>query len=179
MAPLLLRATRPHALVAAFIVNNNPETMESSRRRSSTASGWCFVQVRNAPRTLALMLRSIAAHNERGCVHSRGRCDASRSMRAHSVARPHPSRRAHAHSSWRHHLACALLRMSPNRVCHPISQCQTANLLRSRGASSAPGGGRSAWRATPPSPGASGYEPPRRPSGSANLVATVRNVVKF
>jgi hypothetical protein len=27
------------------------------------------------------------------------RCDASRSMRAHALVRPHPSRRAHAHSS--------------------------------------------------------------------------------
>jgi hypothetical protein len=39
MAPLRLRASEPHASVAVFIVNNNPETIESNLRCFSTAAG--------------------------------------------------------------------------------------------------------------------------------------------
>jgi hypothetical protein len=67
----------------------------------------------------ALMLRSIAARRVCKGFNSSQRCDASRSMRAHSVARLHPSRRAHARLRWRHDLACALLRMRTSMRLSP------------------------------------------------------------
>src|SRR5260370_8644842 len=44
------------------------------------------------------MLRSIAARHGADRYAAEARCDASRSMRAHPLARPHPSRRAYARS---------------------------------------------------------------------------------
>ena len=51
-------------------------------------------------------------------AHTRVRCAASRCMRAHQLARPYCSRCAHARSSRRYDLACALLiRMRTFPVC--------------------------------------------------------------
>jgi hypothetical protein len=69
----------------------------------------------------ALMLRSRAAHASSRNAPPCARYATSRSMRAYSVARPHPSRRAHACSRWPHHLPCALLRMRTTRSRHPYS----------------------------------------------------------
>ena len=70
------------------------------------------------------VLRAVAPHAEEhrsadaraGASPAQARCDASRSMRANRVARPHPSRRAHARSSLRNVSASALLRMDEHRV---------------------------------------------------------------
>jgi len=66
------------------------------------------------------------------------RGDASRSMRANALACPHPSRRAHARSRWRHDLAYALLGMRTDIACcipHRIRHSPP----RSRGAFLRPG----------------------------------------
>jgi len=58
--------------------------MDRGRRPILTAAGWCFGHWlgQNAPRTVALMLRSIAARASTDASTDSGRCDASRSMRA-------------------------------------------------------------------------------------------------
>ena len=65
------------------------------------------------------------------------RCDASRSMRANALACPHPSRRAYSNL-----LNVFFIRAPQDedkQACQSGSQCQTASLLRSRGAFFAPG----------------------------------------
>ena len=71
------------------------------------------------------MLRSHRSANERSSfLRTQLRCDASRSMRAHAVVRPHPSRRAHAYSNLRDAAARALLGMRtlprPTRSRHGL-----------------------------------------------------------
>jgi hypothetical protein len=81
--------TAQHVGVAPSIVNNNPETTERGRRSFPAAAGW-FSHVasfgRNAQGTAALMLRSIAARRSTSVSTDWLRCDASRSMRASTVA---------------------------------------------------------------------------------------------
>ena len=57
------------------------------------------------------------------------RCDASRSMRAHRVARPHPSRRAYARSTLRKRLRMRAPQDEDSIAFQPSSQCQTAHLV--------------------------------------------------
>src|SRR4029077_7375477 len=66
------------------------------------------------------------------------RCDASLSMRANALNCPHPSRRAHARSRWRHDLAYALLRMRTDIACCKPHRLQHSP-SRSRGAVLRPG----------------------------------------
>jgi hypothetical protein len=73
--------------------NNGPPPTTRAGVRRVTSFG------QNARRLVALMPRSIAARRERRRYLAEARCDASRSMSAQAVARPHLSRRAHARSS--------------------------------------------------------------------------------
>ena len=93
------------------------------------------------------VLRAVAPHAEEhrsadaraGASPAQARCDASRSMRANRVARPHPSRRAHARSSLRNVSASALLRMRTNIACCKVHH--TTSFSPSRGAFAAAGAG--------------------------------------
>ncbi len=58
-----------------------------------------FAKTRGAPRPHAEEHRSATQAQVLSAADAR--CDASRSMRAHALARPHPSRRAYARSSLR------------------------------------------------------------------------------
>jgi hypothetical protein len=74
------RARGSHVLVAQLPVNNRPETGRARRRSFPTAAGWFFARIRHASslgsfrqnaRSLALMLRSIAARQECIFFHCR------------------------------------------------------------------------------------------------------------
>jgi len=94
------------------------------------------------------VLRAVAPHAEEhrsadaraGASPAQARCDASRSMRANRVARPHPSRRAHARSSLRNVSASALLRMRTNIACCKVHHTNSPS--PSRGAFAA---ARAGW----------------------------------
>ena len=72
-------------------------------------------------------------------VRSRIRCATSRSMRAHQPARPHPSRRAHACSRWRHHAHSRSLRMRTNTAYSTAHDVKQPVFFRSRGSFPRPG----------------------------------------
>ena len=74
------------------------------------------------------MLRSIAARASTDASTDSGRCDASRSMRATSIARPHPSRGAHARSTLRERLRMRAPQDEDSIAFQPSSRCQTAHL---------------------------------------------------
>ena len=101
------------AQVARFIVDNNRETMVRSRRPFVAAAGWSFPVASSAKTPLASFRQNARrphAEEHRSATQAQvlsaadARCGASRSMRAHALARPHPSRRAYAHSSLRKRL---------------------------------------------------------------------------
>ena len=75
------------------------------------------------------MLRSIAARASTDASTDSGRCDASRSMRATSIARPHPSRGAHARSTLRERLRMRAPQDEDSIAFRPSSRCQTAHLV--------------------------------------------------
>ena len=75
------------------------------------------------------MLRSIAARASTDASTDSGRCDASRSMRATSIARPHPSRGAHARSTLRERLRMRAPQDEDEDPGLHSSRCQTAHLV--------------------------------------------------
>jgi hypothetical protein len=141
--------TARHVAVALPIVNNNPETMERGRRSFLTAAGW-FSHVasfgQNAPRTVVLMLRSIAVGRERRRFHSPSALRCVSKHEGHAVAvlilRDARKRVRLCGSA----CACALLRM---RTAEPAARRRTVrghshltmsnSLSRSRGAFLRPG----------------------------------------
>ena len=139
------RAPARHVGVAAFIVNNNPETMERSRRLFPTAGGWFFARSSshtwtgchdslhrwpgNDPRCLS------SPHIEEPRLEPRTRASstrhgaASRSMRARAApsfetgaTRP-PQEAAHRTSSSR------LIAEPLAGFLIPISRCQRARRM--------------------------------------------------
>ena len=106
--------------------------MDLGWRSFPTPAGWFF-----APRPHAEEHRSTTSAD---ASTAEARCDASRSMRAHTSARPHPSRRAHARSSLRNVSASALLRMRTNIACCKVHHTNSPS--PSRGAFAA---ARAGW----------------------------------
>ena len=143
--------TAPHARVALVPVNNRPETGRPPRRSFSTPAGcgsWLgrstyFAVGSVSPKCTALpalMLRSIAARRVGKGFNSLAalRCVSKHEGAPRSLVFILRDARTRVRLCGTAS-ACALLRMRTNRVCHPISQCQTASLLRSRGAFLRPG----------------------------------------
>ena len=99
--------------------------MDRGRRPIPTAAGWCFghrlrsAKTRRAP---SPSCGGASQHDERRRFHSPSvlRC-VSKHEGSH-VARPHPSRRAHARSTLRGACASALLRM---RTTEPAARRRT------------------------------------------------------
>jgi hypothetical protein len=154
----------PHVLVAQLPVKNRPETGSPRGCSFSTPAGWFFARAKHAPCCVSPKCALSCPHAEEQRSATRAqvlpplkpRCDASLSMRANALACPHPSRRAHARSRWRHDLAYALLRMRTDIACCKPHRLQHSP-SRSRGAVLRPGfasllrqpgsrGGRSAER---------------------------------
>jgi len=106
--------------------------MDLGWRSFPTPAGWFL-----APRPHAEEHRSTTSAD---ASTAEARCDASRSMRAHTSARPHPSRRAHARSSLRNVSASALLRMRTNIACCKVHHTNSPS--PSRGAFAA---ARAGW----------------------------------
>jgi hypothetical protein len=149
LCPDWSRVSEPRAAVPQLPVNNRPETGSPRHASFSTAKGWFFLKIvvvaeppsargrRSHPQPHALSCPHAeeprSARERTQGVPSRPRCAASRSMRAH--ARPHASRRAHAHSVWRPDLAPALLRIrtstpysTPHDVKQPPLMSEAANI---------------------------------------------------
>src|SRR6266511_786575 len=137
----MARLKARHGAVAALPVKNRPETGTLGRRSFRAAAGWSAAPTlplgfvwpklslgsfgQNAQPTLRPHAEEHRSAKGHACSADWLRCDASRSMRARAVARPHPSRRRCAPPQDE---AFETQDEDDHRLRHS-SPCQTAHLV--------------------------------------------------